>query len=65
MHQTIFQGGAFRQSLIEGWLNGINEISSLPQVLNHEALGPYWEPEEMTGHWENINFPAVHLTGWY
>ena len=64
MHETIFQNGAFRQALIEGWLNLIGELDFLYLVVDNEALGPYWYPEEMTGHWENVDFPAVHLTGW-
>ena len=64
MHQTIFQNGAFRESLIEGWLKGINESDKLPIIYNNEKMGPYWDTEEMTDHWKNVDFPAVHYTGW-
>eukprot|EP01012_Entosiphon_sulcatum_P014989 TRINITY_DN20019_c0_g1_i1.p1 TRINITY_DN20019_c0_g1~~TRINITY_DN20019_c0_g1_i1.p1 ORF type:complete len:584 (+),score=89.60 TRINITY_DN20019_c0_g1_i1:25-1752(+) len=65
MHRTAFQGGAYREALIGGWLKGINESSYEQNFIEHEALGPWWDPLEMTGKWAAVQWPAVHLTGWY
>eukprot|EP00050_Salpingoeca_kvevrii_P002487 m.194739 g.194739 ORF g.194739 m.194739 type:complete len:726 (+) comp10621_c2_seq4:1222-3399(+) len=65
LHRTIFQGGAYRESLIGGWLKGIKEPAFEQNFTSHEALSSYWDPVSMTDHWSRVTCPAVHLTGWY
>jgi hypothetical protein len=56
-------GLAFDEDLINGWFQGIDEASFLPNITNHEALSPYWNNVTMTGQWSRVTSPAVHLTG--
>eukprot|EP00051_Salpingoeca_urceolata_P033190 m.19503 g.19503 ORF g.19503 m.19503 type:complete len:654 (-) comp5938_c0_seq2:560-2521(-) len=67
LHSMMYQGGAFRESLIVGWLAGINESSAVVNVTAHEPLSSYWDNVSMAhpAKWDNIKIPAVHLTGWY
>lgn len=65
VYNTMYQGGAFREALIVGWTVGLNESQALPPVESHEAFSSYWDSQDMTNKFKNVNFPAVHLTGWY
>ena len=44
------------------WLKATGEYDKLPFVMKNEDSGLY--STTMTGHWKNINFPAVHYAGW-
>jgi len=65
MHSTIFQNGAYRESLISGWLKAINEPQVIPDVLNNEKNSEYWSSTTLKNKYFHIKWPAVHLTGWY
>ncbi|EGD80466.1 hypothetical protein PTSG_11110 [Salpingoeca rosetta] len=65
LHRTIFQGGAYRYSLIHGWLDGIKELSFEHNFVDNEAFSSFYEPVSMTDKWKDVTAPAVHLTGWY
>ena len=40
--QTAFQGGAYRQGLITGYLNLLGEHSTIKDILDNEAWDSYW-----------------------
>ena len=65
LHATFFQGGAYRYSLVHGWLSGISELSFEQNFTSHEGQGAYWNNVTLTDKWDRVTAPAVHLSGWY
>ena len=66
VHRTGFQQGAYRESLFSGWLAAIGEPDYVPVVEAQEAYSEdYWGSVEVTGHFENVQWPAVHVGGWW
>lgn len=73
-HESTYQGGAFRAGLITGWMvlqspltKGTSLKQTLPELLANWKLipGGYWEAIQGPGKWNMINWPTVHVTGWY
>lgn len=63
---AFFQGGQFRKSLMEGWLELMGSTHILPAALQHENYtSAYWGNVSLTGRWANVGVPAIHLGGWY
>jgi predicted acyl esterase len=64
--QAAYQGGAFRKSLVEGWMNG-NKFS--PENLKEMRAHPDYDDfckqfdTELVAH--RVNVPVLFLGGWY
>lgn len=71
LHQTVFQGGAYRQGLITGWLDGISEPEFATEVVTHEGYSSDWwgsitqSANGGQGLFNLTNFPILHAAGWY
>eukprot|EP00698_Gefionella_okellyi_P024560 TRINITY_DN8706_c0_g1_i2.p1 TRINITY_DN8706_c0_g1~~TRINITY_DN8706_c0_g1_i2.p1 ORF type:complete len:367 (+),score=59.34 TRINITY_DN8706_c0_g1_i2:25-1101(+) len=65
LHQQFFQQGAYLLETIEGWLTGIGEQPTIAVVKANEAFNDLWAPVDMSSHWSDVNFPALHYGGWY
>eukprot|EP01006_Ploeotia_vitrea_P049462 TRINITY_DN67342_c1_g1_i1.p1 TRINITY_DN67342_c1_g1~~TRINITY_DN67342_c1_g1_i1.p1 ORF type:complete len:582 (+),score=55.05 TRINITY_DN67342_c1_g1_i1:34-1779(+) len=65
LHRTLYQNGAYRHSLIHGWLDGIHEPAFEKNFIDNEQIGPWWNPLNLTARWNKALQPAVHVTGWY
>eukprot|EP01087_Luapelamoeba_hula_P022728 TRINITY_DN821_c0_g1_i1.p1 TRINITY_DN821_c0_g1~~TRINITY_DN821_c0_g1_i1.p1 ORF type:complete len:572 (+),score=68.41 TRINITY_DN821_c0_g1_i1:81-1796(+) len=65
VYKTTYQNGAYRESLISGWLTGQGEHQMIAQVQNNERFSDYWNPTTMAGHFGAVDFPSVHYGGWY
>jgi len=66
-HQTVYQGGAYRECLISGWLDSLGEPSTITTILENEPWGNYWYT--LDGQWENqwdlFNVSLINFAGWY
>lgn len=68
-YDDVFPGGAYRQSLIHGWMQGTIHPASVAdeleaEVLTHESPSdPWWD--DVTPNWDNVAAPAVFWAGWY
>jgi len=65
-HQSAYQGGAFRKSLLEGWLTD-NKFSprNLETIRAHPNYDDFWkaiDPERVASQ---VNVPTMFLGGWY
>lgn len=65
-HQAMYQGGAFRKRMVEGWL-AQNRFSpeNLKIVRAHPEYDALWkglDPEEVA---PRVNAPAMFVGGWY
>jgi uncharacterized protein len=61
----FFQGGALRQSMIEGWLEGQGSEFFLQNVTDHPLDDGFWDPVQTSDRYGNVVVPAVHYGGWY
>ncbi len=62
---AFFQGGAFRQRMIEGWLENQGSAFFLDDVKAHPTMDAFWESVQTDGRFAEVNVPAVHWGGWY
>lgn len=63
---AFFQGGQFRKSLAEGWLELMESTHILPEVMRRENFTrAYWGNVSLAGKWSAVSVPAIHLSGWY
>lgn len=67
-----YPGGAFRQSLVIGWLEGTadNYEYQLQQIISNPRKDPVYYNStslyiEEGPTFENVNIPAIHIGGWY
>jgi len=62
----ITQGGQFRKSLVELWLENQGSLFVLQDYFEHENYTlDYWTNVSLDDNWQDINVPAIHIGGWY
>ena len=66
LYHGIYPGGVFKKALIEDWLR-VSKFSSnaLPLWTSHQAYDTYWRDRDLTGRFAKVNWPAVHIGGWF
>ena len=64
--QCAYQGGAWRKSLVEFWLdaNGFDR-KSRDTFLNHPRYDEFWAETNAEAHAASVNAPGVYIGGWY
>ena len=64
--QCAYQGGAWRKSLVEYWLdaNGFDR-KSRDTFLQHPRYDEFWAETNAEAQAASVNAPAVFLGGWY
>ncbi|MCK4348378.1 MAG: CocE/NonD family hydrolase, partial [Thermoplasmatales archaeon] len=63
---AVVQGGQFRKSLVEMWLEGQGSLFVLPEYFEHENYTlDYWTNVSLEDNWQDVNVPAIHIGGWY
>ena len=63
---AVTQGGQFRKSLVEMWLEGQESLFVLPEYFEHENYTlDYWTNVSLEDNWQDVNVPAIHIGGWY
>ncbi len=62
---AAFQGGAWRQSLVEGWLRSQGSQSLIDKWTDHRLEDSFWDPTDISGRYGEIRVPTLHLGGWY
>ncbi|MCK4365409.1 MAG: CocE/NonD family hydrolase [Thermoplasmatales archaeon] len=63
---AVYQGGEFRKSLVEKWLDGVNAEYLLEEIFENEnSSGDTWINVTLEDNWEDVNVPAIHMGGWY
>ena len=65
-HQCAYQGGAFRRSLLAGWLAG-NQFSpeNLKIFQKHPNYDDFWKQFNCESVAERVDIPVLFLGGWY
>ena len=63
--QALFQGGSFRASMVERWLEGQESSYVLPGWEDHSLLSDYWDPVRIVERYAQVDVPALHIGGWF
>ncbi len=65
-HQAMYQGGAFLQNMVEGWLK-MNQLSpeNLKLIRSHPEYDAYWRQFDAERVALRVNVPAMFVGGWY
>lgn len=62
----VYPGGILRSSAIEDWLKTAKFApESLKQWVSHPDYDEYWLARDFADRWERVNWPAMHIGGWY
>lgn len=63
--QIVFQGGAFLEALVTGWLEGQGASEWVETFKQHPSYDSFWELGNVEPRAGFISAPAVHVGGWY
>ncbi len=66
LYHTIYQGGAFRKSLVTAWLaqHGFDpEFFKL--IITHSEYDGFWQEISIIEEFNKYNVPVLHITGWF
>lgn len=65
-HEAVFQGGAFRKGLAEGWIKTNNfPRKLLKKFQEHPNYDSLWEMVNSRTKHKVMNVPALHIGGWF
>ena len=62
---AFFQNGAFRQSMMEGWLEGQGSSFFLQDLVTHPFDDGFWDSAQTSDRYDQVTAAAVHYGGWY
>ena len=63
---AAFQGGEFKKSLVEKWLESVDASYLLEEIYENEnSTDEEWINVSLDDNWEDVNVPAIHMGGWY
>lgn len=64
--QGMYQGGAFRKSLVEGWLKSAGfDPENLEQMIAHPSYDDFWKEANAEPRASKVDAPAIYHGGWY
>lgn len=65
-HDAVFQGGAFRKSLVENWLRD-NEFdpATLELMTSHPNYDEFWRGLSPQTHAAQVRVPVYQMGGWF
>ena len=63
--QAAYQGGVFRESLVNGWLSGQNSMHVLPLFRAHPTDDEFWDQYDIESHHPVMTAPALFMGGFY
>ncbi len=63
--QAAYQGGAFRQSLVNGWLAGQDSLHMLPDFMAHTTKDWFWDQYDVESRFSSIDAPSLFIGGFY
>jgi predicted acyl esterase len=64
--QAVFRGGAYCQSLVDGWITETRfPKEDLALLRSHPCYDDFWKGLDSATRFAEMNVPAVHIGGWY
>jgi len=65
LYPTAYEGGAYRQELISGWLYGLAEGDVVPMVQENYLYSDMWSSVHMPDRYTDVSIPIFGLAGWW
>jgi predicted acyl esterase len=63
---VAYQGGEFREAMVERWLTKQGSLHALPELYaNENYTFDFWTNVSLEDNWSDVNVPAIHIGGWY
>ena len=62
---AVFWGGVFRESLVQGWLEGQGSLFWLDDVAEHPFEDDFWDPVQTRDRYGAVTAAGLHEGGWY
>jgi len=62
---AFFQNGAFRQSMMEGWLEAQGSSFFLQDLSAHPLDDGFWDSVQTAAQYDQVAVPTIHMGGWY
>jgi hypothetical protein len=63
--QIVFQGGAFNQAQVTGWLDRQEASFFLETYQAHPSYDSFWDLGNVETRTDVVRAPALHVGGWY
>lgn len=63
--QAAYQGGVFRESLVNGWLSGQDSMHMLPLFRAHPTDDEFWDHYDIESSHPVMSAPALFMGGFY
>ncbi|MBN1476731.1 CocE/NonD family hydrolase [Candidatus Sumerlaeota bacterium] len=64
-HDSVYTGGAFRRSLVLGWLALQDAESRLPDLVAHPTPTSWWDPVRIPMAIPSVDVPVCFISGWF
>lgn len=61
----VYQGGVWKENLVEGWLTLLNLKPTIPLYKSHPYYDDFWTYYNAEDRAGDITAPAMHVGGWY
>lgn len=66
LYDTAYQGGGFKRALVLSWLGGNKFPIEVLQLLHSNVdYGGIWRIMDLTPDYHKVNWPILHMAGWY
>lgn len=62
---AIFQNGAYRRSLVDGWLSSIGSAALIPFFESHSNYSAIYSRIDLTTRFDSVSVPILHIGGWH
>jgi len=62
---ALFYGGAYRRSLVDGWLRDTDSEYLLDFFIQHPNYEPVYDVLNLSTRYDSVNVPIFHVGGWH
>ena len=62
---AVFYGGAYRRSLMDGWVREQDAEHLLDLFVQHPTNDGFYDIVNLAVRWDSVNVPILHIGGWY
>ena len=63
--EALFYGGAYRRSLVDGWLRDTNSEYLLDYFIQHPNYEPIYDVLNLSTRYDSVVVPIFHVGGWH
>jgi len=64
-HHGFFQGGGYRESLVEGWFDSVDNEPMRQFYVAHPTRDAFWDQVDVPARAASVTVPILHVGGFY